>query len=96
MSITEATNDLRKENPSNKRDMETEEIQKLNRGLENLPQKELYVVAKIIKKRGVPQKQNNEKLQLDINNIEVIKTGNPEQKLIFSSSNGLFMQYPKN
>lgn len=29
MSITEATNDLRKENPSNKRDMETEEIQKL-------------------------------------------------------------------
>uniref|UniRef100_A0A3Q7FVN0 NET domain-containing protein n=1 Tax=Solanum lycopersicum TaxID=4081 RepID=A0A3Q7FVN0_SOLLC len=75
MSITEATNDLRKENPSNKRDMETEEIQKLNRGLENLPQKELYVVAKIIKKRGVPQKQNNEKLQLDINNIEVIKTG---------------------
>lgn len=52
-SITGASDHLRKKKPSNKRDMTTEEIQKLNRGLENLPQEELGAVAEIIKKRGV-------------------------------------------
>ncbi|KAK4723478.1 hypothetical protein R3W88_026257 [Solanum pinnatisectum] len=43
--------------PSSKRDMTIEEIQTLNRGLENLPEEELGA-------------QNNGELQLDINNID--------------------------
>ncbi|KAK4735826.1 hypothetical protein R3W88_010087 [Solanum pinnatisectum] len=52
--ITGATDHSRKKKPSNKRDMTTEEIQKLYRDLENLPKKELGAIAEIIKKRGVP------------------------------------------
>ncbi|KAH0753150.1 hypothetical protein KY290_004693 [Solanum tuberosum] len=53
--------------PSSKRDMTTEEIGKLNRGL---PEKELGAVAEMIKKRGIPYKQNNGELELDIDNID--------------------------
>ncbi|KAH0719778.1 hypothetical protein KY284_004808 [Solanum tuberosum] len=56
--------------PSSKRDMTSEKIGKLNRGLENLPKEELGAVAEMIKKRGVPYKQNNGELELDINNID--------------------------
>ncbi|KAK4723477.1 hypothetical protein R3W88_026256 [Solanum pinnatisectum] len=63
-SITEAAE------PSSKRDMTTEEIGKLNRGLENLPEEELGAVAEIIKKKGVPYKQNNGELELDVDNID--------------------------
>ncbi|KAH0688540.1 hypothetical protein KY285_018019 [Solanum tuberosum] len=55
-SITGVADHLRKKKPSNKKDMTTEEIQKLNRGLDNLPKKELGAVAEIIKKRGAPYK----------------------------------------
>ncbi|KAG5579024.1 hypothetical protein H5410_049651 [Solanum commersonii] len=64
-SITGAADPRKK-----KREMTIEEIQKLNRGLENLPEEELGAVAEMIKKRGVPYKQNNGELQLDINNID--------------------------
>ncbi|WMV48907.1 hypothetical protein MTR67_042292 [Solanum verrucosum] len=53
-----------------KREMTIEEIEKLNRGLENLPEEELGAVAEMIKKRGIPYKQNNGELELDINNID--------------------------
>ncbi|KAH0751472.1 hypothetical protein KY290_006470 [Solanum tuberosum] len=52
------------------REMTIEEIEKVNRGLENLPEEELSAVAEMIKKRGVPYKQNNGELELDINNID--------------------------
>lgn len=55
----------RKKKSSNKRDMTTKNIPKLNRGIRNLPQKNLGAVVKVIKKRGILYKQNKEKLQLD-------------------------------
>ncbi|KAG5618844.1 hypothetical protein H5410_018668 [Solanum commersonii] len=55
-SIIGVADHPRKKKPSNKRDIMIEEIQKLNRGLDNLPKKELGAVAEIIKKRGVPYK----------------------------------------
>ncbi|KAH0721981.1 hypothetical protein KY289_005025 [Solanum tuberosum] len=64
-SITGAADPRKK-----KREMTIEEIQKLNRGLENLPEEELGAVAEMIKKRGVPYKQNNGELELDIKNID--------------------------
>lgn len=53
--------------------MANKEIQKFIRGLENLTQEALGVVERI-KKRGAPNKKNNEELQLDIENIKVTKT----------------------
>lgn len=63
--------------------MTTKNIQKLNRGIRNLPQKNLGAVVKVIKKRGILYKQNKEKLQLDIDNIEVTKIGILEQVKLF-------------